>query len=54
MFYLQWKEFQENVRHSYKEVKHESILGGDFTSLSRTYKKKYFFFRCEELENFLT
>ena len=25
MFCLQWKEFQENVRHSYKEVKHENI-----------------------------
>ena len=25
IFCLQWKEFQENVRHSYKEVKHESI-----------------------------
>ena len=27
MFCLQWKEFQENVRHSYKEVKHKSIGG---------------------------
>ena len=27
MFCLQWKEFQENVRHSYKEVKHKSVGG---------------------------